>query len=500
MSARIHRDPETAAARDFDLIVVGGGIHGIMVALEATRRRLRPLLLERGDFAAATSHNSLRILHGGLRYLQSLDLGRSRESIAERSWWIRNFPDLVRPLPCLMPLYDEGLRRPAAMRAALLINDALRRMSVGREDDCLGRGSVLDPDEVSRLFPAADRAGLTGGALWYDLEAPSTSRLCMEALRWACHEGAVALNHVEVVKPLLQGGGLAGVEADDQLSGTRCVFRAPVVVTATGPWTRNILGDDLLPAGGTLLAWNLLLRRPPPSTAAIALKARRSDAQTFFLVPRGPWLLAGTGYDGEESGTIPSDDALAAFIDGLNEAMPGLRLVRDDVVRVYAGRLDAMPGGAEPYDRATIVDAGERGGLAGLYGLTGPKLTTARASAAGLLDRAFPGVRPAAHQAFRRGRRSYAADEVAVERWLEGERLEVLVRLAGEEAAFHLDDLLLRRTPLGDRPWDALRVAPQLCRAFGWSDLRRQREIDRLRDALAPPARPIPPWLQTAEA
>ena len=98
-----------------------------MIALEATRRRLRPLLLERADFAGATSHNSLRILHGGLRYLQSLDLGRSLESIRERAWWRAHFPELVQPLPCLMPLYGDGLRRPAALRLGLLLNDLLGR-------------------------------------------------------------------------------------------------------------------------------------------------------------------------------------------------------------------------------------------------------------------------------------------------------------------------------------------------------------------------------------
>ena len=121
----ILRDPAAAAGARYDLIVVVGGVHGIMIALEATRRGLRPLPLERADFAGATSHNSLRILHGGLRYLQSLDLGRSLESIRERAWWRGHFPDLVQPLLCLMPLYGAGLRRPASLRLALGLNDLL---------------------------------------------------------------------------------------------------------------------------------------------------------------------------------------------------------------------------------------------------------------------------------------------------------------------------------------------------------------------------------------
>jgi len=123
----IRRDPAGAAQSRFDLIIVGGGVYGIMIALEATRRGLAPLLLERDDFAAATSANSLRILHGGLRYLQRLDIGRSLESIRERAWWLSQFPEHAAPLPCLMPLYGGGFRRPAVLSQGLRLNDWLCR-------------------------------------------------------------------------------------------------------------------------------------------------------------------------------------------------------------------------------------------------------------------------------------------------------------------------------------------------------------------------------------
>ena len=91
------RDPQALAGERYDLVIIGGGIYGIMVALEAARRRLRPILIERDDFAAATSANSLGIIHGGLRYLQGLDLSRFRASVAERRWFLRHFPDSARP-------------------------------------------------------------------------------------------------------------------------------------------------------------------------------------------------------------------------------------------------------------------------------------------------------------------------------------------------------------------------------------------------------------------
>ena len=98
----------------FDLVIIGGGIYGAMLQLYAAAAGLKSALIDRGDFGAETSFNSLRILHGGLRYIQSLDLRRSRESIREQRWFLGKFPDLVRPLPCLLPLYKRGWRRPGS--------------------------------------------------------------------------------------------------------------------------------------------------------------------------------------------------------------------------------------------------------------------------------------------------------------------------------------------------------------------------------------------------
>ncbi|RPH57928.1 FAD-dependent oxidoreductase, partial [bacterium] len=165
----IDRDPDDAAAGSSDLLVIGGGMYGAVLALEAARRGISTLLLERGDFGRETTWSSLRILHGGLRYLQRLDLPRFRESVGERRWFLRCFPDLVEPLPCLMPLHDPPrggrLRRPGIFRFALRVNDLLAR------ERALPPGRLLSAAETVELFPGVDRAGLRGGALWYDAVA-----------------------------------------------------------------------------------------------------------------------------------------------------------------------------------------------------------------------------------------------------------------------------------------------------------------------------------------
>ena len=198
-TAAIERQPENVATGRYDLIVIGGGIYGVALNLEAARRGYRSLLLERDDYGGATSWASLRIVHGGLRYLQSFDLPRFFESVRERRWLLRHFPDLVRPLPCLMPLYDRGLRRPAVLRLALALNDLLstQRNHGLRSAVRLPRGRIVDPRETAALFPKVDRSGLTGAALWHDAVMLSSERLIMEMLHWACACGSRALNYME---------------------------------------------------------------------------------------------------------------------------------------------------------------------------------------------------------------------------------------------------------------------------------------------------------------
>jgi len=234
---RIARRPEESAATTYDLVVIGGGIQGIALAFEAARRGYRAVLLERGDFGGGTSWSSLRIIHGGLRYLQSLDLRRFRESVAERRWFLRHFPDLVRPLPCLMPLYGRGLKRPGFLRLALAANDLLGlQRNRGLEPRVrLPRGRVLSARETSQLFPQVRQQGLRGGALWYDAVMLSSERVLMELLGWACRCGATALNYVEVERVVLEDGRCAGVEARDRVADRAHRFRAPRVVNAAGP-------------------------------------------------------------------------------------------------------------------------------------------------------------------------------------------------------------------------------------------------------------------------
>jgi glycerol-3-phosphate dehydrogenase len=409
------RDLDGAVAGSYDLLVIGGGMYGATLALEASRRGICTLLLERGDFGRETTRSSLRILHGGLRYLQSLDLSRFRESVGERRWFLRHFPDLVEPLPCLMPLHDpprgDRLRRPGIFRLALKINDLLAR------ERALPPGRLLSVAETVELFPGVDRAGLRGGALWYDAVAKDPERLVREVLRWACRCGARALSHVEAVELIVRDQTVAGVRAVDRASGRSVEFRARRIVNCAGPWSRDLarrFDRDVPALLSPALAFNLLLDREAPSRAALAVASREPGAQTWFLLPREGRLLAGTAYtpvragSGEEG---PDEVQVWQFLAALNAALPGFDLRRSDVLDVLWGRLPAVAeGSVELASRPVIVDHGRHGGPQGLVSVSGVKLTTARAVARRTLK--VLGTAPRAAE----GTGGFAREELAVGR------------------------------------------------------------------------------------
>ena len=490
--APILRDPAAAARGTFDLIVVGGGIYGIAATLEAGRRGLRTLLLERDDFAAATTANHLRTLHGGIRYLQSMDLPRFYESVCERRWFSQHFPGLVEPIPCLMPLYGNGVKRREVFLFGLLLNDILssqrnRGVVPARH---LPTSRIVSTAETQRIFPSVDGRGLKGSARWYDIAMPEPQRLVLTLMHAAAGTGATFLNYTEATALTTSDGRVTGVRALDHESGREFDFAAPKVLIAAGPATRALAArwhkDQPALFHRGLLLWNLLLRRPALSHHALALTPDRGRGHTYFLHTWKGRLLVGTGEalmaEGDLTTTV-APERLAETIDDLNRAVPGLDLTAADVERVYSGQLPATPGG-KLANRPIIVDHGAHGGPGGLWSVTGVKFTTARRVADALLSRLDPRGPVAPHRF-----PDPTTGPMFEYGWLPAENdrswFYQLKTLIAEEAVLHLDDLLLRRTSLADNPGRLPSLFPTLRPLFpDWDEARWQREIDRVNQRL----------------
>lgn len=494
---KISREPSLAAGQTYDLIVVGGGIYGVALSLEAARRGLRSLLLERDDFGSATSYHSLRIVHGGFRYLQTLDLPRFFESVGERRWFLQAFPELVRPLECLMPLYGRGVRRPPVLYGALRLNDILSYdRNRGVRPDChLPDGQVIDATRVEGLFPQVDTRGLQGGAIWYDACMPDSQRLLVEMLRWACTLGASALNYVEARELLTTDNRVCGVVGTDRESGRSYEYRSKTVINAAGPWCREVaetFDRDVPDLFKHSIAWNVLFDRPTLSDAALAVAPKKPGASTYFFHPWKGRLLAGTVHDPwSENVTetpLPSPERLTDFIDDLNFAIPDLNLTTDEVLRIFSGLLPASEAGtARLAKREAIFNHERSGGPRGLYSIAGVKFTTARLVAQKTIETAFPASHgissgkaefrvPPADVGRLRGSFDYHWHPQAEETSWEAELAEIIAT----ESVVRLDDLILRRTSLGDNPRRALALAPRICQLWDWNEARTCREIERL--------------------
>lgn len=500
------RQPAGASKDRYDAIIVGGGVYGVMLALEMSKNGLRPLLLEQADFGQYTSTNSLRIVHGGFRYLQNLDVPRLLESSGERSFFLRTFPELVRPIDCLMPLYGEGLRRPSFLLVAQLVYHLL---TFGKNKGVpprlrIRKGRILSPSATRNAVPDVISSGLKGAVVWQDGFAPDSQRLLMESLRLAAGNGAVSLNYMQAEDLLTHSAKVAGVRALDRESGRHHEFFSTHVINASGPWCRELAARfhrDIPRLFHSALAWNVLFNRPAPANFALALAPRRPRARTYFLVPYKGRLFAGTGHaTWPHAGRIPmpTRNQLKAFIDDLNEALPSLGLCFEDIGAIFPGLQPAdRPGSAELGHREVMIDHGREGGPNGLYSISGVKFTTARKVAEKFLRRIFPdemGKNPpragldAPGAVAPAGPVSRMADRIELlsrlERIMRSNEdtydcttLSAIASLSSEESALHLEDLVVRRTPLWEDPGHALRVAPRLCQLLGWDPCRTQTEV-----------------------
>jgi glycerol-3-phosphate dehydrogenase len=395
------------AGKPLDLLVVGGGITGACVALEAALRGIAVGLVDRSDFGGGATANCLKIVHGGLRYLQHADLQRMRESIEERSMWLRSAPHLVEPLPVVMPTYRRRFPPRWALAMALAINEAV---SVDRNrgldpDRIIPLSRVLSAREVGEIAPELAAADLTGGILFHDAIMYSPERLTLEVLAAARAAGACTANHVEFAGAILTGGQITGARLRDRLTGEALEVRTRWLINVTGAMVPDVAGritGQAAPRTGFhesptrySVALNLVTRQPARRTAFTIAggapdpdRVLRSGTRQLFVVPWRGQTMIGTAhlpYAGDPTQFMVTDEHVDTFLQEVSGATPGLDLDRDQVALVHGGLLpvadDSPGGGVRLLKRHRLIDHAQDG-AAGALSAVSVKFTTARRVAA----------------------------------------------------------------------------------------------------------------------
>ncbi len=400
----MQRNLPVLSDQSFDLLVVGGGIHGACVAWEATLRGLSVALVEQSDFASGTSANSLKVIHGGLRYLQTADLRRMRQSIRERQTLMRIAPHLVHPLPVLVPTYGHGLKGKEAMTTALKINDWVsydRNLYLTDPQKHIPAGQMLSKQECLAQLPDLSQEGLTGAACFYDAQVYNSEQLVLAFLQSATQRGAQVANYTRVVNLLREGDRVVAATAQDQLTGDRFTIQAKTIVNASGPWINQLIstvvekGSDPQPLAK---AMNLVTRPLFGSQhkCAVGITGRAPGSRLFFIAPWRSRSLVGTWYGPDSAHSKPPSATSAEienFLADINQAYPSFNLTPDDVQWVHTGLLpsygvSAKTGEVQLTKQFQLKDySGE--GFGGLLSVTGVKYTTARDLACRAVDWVF---------------------------------------------------------------------------------------------------------------
>ncbi len=526
------RAKDLARMRDesFDILVIGGGVTGAGIALDAATRGLTVALVEQRDLAAGTSSRSSKLIHGGLRYLEQLNFALVREALTERGLLLNDLaPHLIKPVSFLYPLKHPVWERAYA-GAGVLLYDTLGGARQLPRHQHLSRRKALE------LVPSLRSDALVGALRYWDAQVDD-ARHTMEIARTAAAYGAAVAISARVTDLLREGERVVGAVVRDQEGGEEVHVHAKQVINATGVWADNI--QEMAGRGRVQVraSKGIHIVVPKDRIHADSGMILRTETSVLFVVPWGThWIIGTTDTDWELDLAHPAASAtdIQYLLDRVNQVLR-TPLTHEDVEGVYAGLRPLLAGESEATSKLSREHAVAQT-AAGLITIAGGKYTTYRVMAKDAVDaaaRSLPQRVPPCvtdrtpllgaegyHALWNRRRR--LADEVGIhvsriehllnrygsliselltlleDRPELGERIDgapdylkvEALYAASHEGALHLDDLLTRRTRISVQTFDrglaaARDVAPLMGEVLGWDDTTLKREIEHYEARIA---------------
>jgi glycerol-3-phosphate dehydrogenase len=502
----VSRDFAKMSSRLYDVLIVGGGIHGATISYHCAKAGLRSVVLEKQDFAAATSANSLKILHGGLRYLQHLNFKRMRHSICSRREMMALAPDLVKPLPCLMPLSGKGLKGKAVMRAALFANDCIGydRNRLLPKDVHLPCGHVLGKEACIAAIPGIATDELCGAAVWYDGLGINTERMVLEYILGSIHYGGDAVNYAEVTS-IAKHNDMYVLSVDDKLSEHSYQLKTKYLVNGAGPWFEECCGLRTKSSHAKqnwAMALNIVSRKKIFAKYAVALEGNRSYEDKDAIVKRGkrlyffvPWrdkTMIGTEYEPctEHPDMFRVDrESIQKMVDEVNAIYPAAELTYDDISFYQAGLVPMKTSGQDgdiQLEKNSLFRSHEDDGYERVLSVKGVKYTTAPHIAKEIVVELLKNLQPASERvttpytSVLRGSRNEFVVECMDDKVLEKE----IRQMIEGEMACKLSDVVFRRTGLGTTECPAMETLQKVmdCMAgvLGWSADEKEEELEEV--------------------
>lgn len=383
MSNKHREENKSVLNEEFDLVVIGGGITGAGIALDAATRGLSVVVLEMQDFAAGTSSRSTKLVHGGLRYLKNFEVKMVAEVGKERDIVYENGPHVTTPEWMMLPFYEKGTFGPLTTNLGLRVYDFLAGV---KKDE---RRKMLTVEETLDREPLLNRDGLKGSGYYVEYKTDD-ARLTLEVLKKAIENGATAFNYMKVEQLLYNDGQVVGVKAHDLTDGTVHEVFGKKIVNATGPWVDHIRSMDhvkkdkyLFHTKGVHLVFD---HTKFPLQQAIYYDT--PDGRMVFAIPRDGKTYVGTTdtpFEGDLTNPTVTRDDRIYLLETIHQMFPNVKLLEDDIESTWSGVRPLIheegksPSEISRKDEIFVSDSG-------LMSIAGGKLTGYRKMAQQVVD------------------------------------------------------------------------------------------------------------------
>ncbi|MGM8215881.1 glycerol-3-phosphate dehydrogenase/oxidase [Bacillaceae bacterium W0354] len=368
----------------FDVLIIGGGITGAGIALDATTRGMKTALIEMQDFAAGTSSRSTKLVHGGLRYLKQLDIKVVSETGKERAIVYENGPHVTTPQWMLLPFYKGGTFGKAMTSLGLRVYDYLANVKKNE------RRIMLSKEETLQREPLLKEEGLKGGGYYVEYRTDD-ARLTLEVLKAAVEHGSKAINYAKAERLLYKDGKIVGVEVKDQLTNESFEIYAKKVINATGPWVDEVRqldhsnkNKEIILTKGVHIVFD---QSRFPLEQSIYFDTE-NDKRMIFAIPRDGKVYVGTTdtfYSGDLAEPEVTEEDISYLLDTVNYMFPSVKITRKDVESSWAGlRPLILEEGKNPSEISRKDEIWESD--SGLLTIAGGKLTGYRKMAETIVD------------------------------------------------------------------------------------------------------------------